>query len=76
MKIYYDSVVDALYIELRPLKEGTAVSKDLNDEITGNFGPDGKIAGLEILDASKILGNNLFNISFEIPQTAVRINNP
>jgi len=76
MKIYYDSVVDALYIELRPLKEGTAVSKDLNDEITGNFGPDGKIAGLEILDASKILGNNLFNISFEIPQPVARLNNP
>jgi uncharacterized protein YuzE len=72
MKIYYDNIADALYIELRPLKEGTAVSKDLNDDITGNFGPDGKIAGLEILDASKILGNNLFNISFEIPQTVNR----
>lgn len=76
MKTYYDSVVDALYIELRLLKEGTAVSKDLNDEITGNFGPDGKITGLEILDASKILGNNLFNISFEIPQAAVKLSNP
>lgn len=69
MKIYYDSKVDALYIELRPLEAGTAISKDLNEDITGNFGPDGKIAGFEILDASKTLGNDLYNISFEIPHS-------
>jgi len=71
MKIHYDKVVDALYIELRPLEKGTAVFKDLNDEITANFGPDGKIAGIEILDASKVLGSNLYNISFELPKKLV-----
>jgi len=71
MKIHYDNKVDALYIELRPLEKGTASSMDLNDEITANFGPDGKIAGIEILDASKILGSNLYNISFELPQKLV-----
>lgn len=72
MKIYYDNKVDALYIELRPLEKGTATAKNLNEDIAGNFGPDGKIAGIEILGASKVLGNNLFNISLEIPRTDSR----
>lgn len=56
MKISYDPQVDAIYIELRALAPGTAENRGLTDEIIANYGPDGKLAGLEILDASQVLG--------------------
>jgi uncharacterized protein YuzE len=58
MKVQYDSRVDALYIELRHLDPGTAEARDLTSEITADYGPDGKLAGIEILDASKLLNQD------------------
>ncbi|WP_055075636.1 DUF2283 domain-containing protein [Pseudanabaena sp. 'Roaring Creek'] len=65
MKIYYDAEIDALYIEFRPLAAGTAENRDLTEDITANYAPDGKIAGLEILDASSVLEADLGKIIFE-----------
>lgn len=59
MKIYYDTEVDALYIEFRPLKPGTAQNRELSEDVIADFGPDGKLAGLEILDASVVLAEEL-----------------
>ena len=56
MKISYDAKVDALYIEIRSLAPGTADNRELTEDVTANYGPDGKLAGLEILNASSILG--------------------
>ena len=53
MKIHYDAEVDALYIEFHPLADGTAEARPLSDDLIANYGPDGKLAGLEILDASQ-----------------------
>lgn len=58
MKISYDAEVDALYIEFRVLAPGTADNRQLTDEVIANYGPDGKLAGLEILDASQVLGRS------------------
>ena len=65
MKIHYDAEVDALYIELLPLAPGTAENRDLTEEIIANYSPDGKLAGLEILDASQVLGEQLQEIIVE-----------
>jgi len=65
MKIYYDAEIDALYIEFRPLVAGTAENCNLTEDITANYAPDGKIAGLEILDASAVLEADLGKIIFE-----------
>jgi uncharacterized protein YuzE len=51
MKIRYDVEADAMYLELRPLEPGTAECRELTHEINADYGPDGKLAGLEILDA-------------------------
>ncbi len=56
MKISYDARVDALYIEFQSLAPGTAENKQHTDEVIANYGPDGKLAGLEIVDASIVLG--------------------
>ncbi|OGL40288.1 MAG: hypothetical protein A3C43_07405 [Candidatus Schekmanbacteria bacterium RIFCSPHIGHO2_02_FULL_38_11] len=57
MKIYYDAEVDALYIEFRELEPGTAENRELNEDMIANYGPDGKIAGLELLNASVVIGD-------------------
>ncbi len=49
MKISYDAEADALYLEFRPVADGTAEARQLSDELIANYGPDGKLAGLEIL---------------------------
>ena len=54
MKISYDPKVDAAYIRL---KEGKyeVITHRLTEEIAINYGPDGSVIGIEILDASKYL---------------------
>ncbi len=52
MKIYYDAEVDVLYFEFRSLEPGTAEARPLSDSVIADYGPDGYLAGLEILDAS------------------------
>lgn len=66
MKIHYDAKVDALYIEFRSLEPGTAECKELAEDIIANYAPDGKIAGVEILEASYILGDEPKKLVFEV----------
>ena len=66
MKIQYDSEVDALYIEFKPLLPGTAENRELNEDVVADYGPDGKLAGLEILNASAVLGEKLQKIVLEV----------
>ena len=66
MKIQYDAEVDALYIEFRDLQPGTAENRELSGDIIANFGPDGKIAGLEVLNASMVIGENLNKVVIEV----------
>lgn len=66
MKIRYDADVDALYIELRPLEPGTSECRELMPDITADYGPDGKLAGLEILDASQVLSEGVGKVVVEL----------
>ncbi|MBI4802791.1 MAG: DUF2283 domain-containing protein [Elusimicrobia bacterium] len=54
MKITYDPKVDAAYIRF---KEGKfeVTTHQLTEDITINYAPDGRIVGIEILDAGKYL---------------------
>ena len=51
MKITYDSKYDVLYLKFKDIKE--VVCKNLTDDITIDMDERGKIAGIEILSASK-----------------------
>lgn len=57
MKFEYDKEVDAAYIYLEyPIKSGQIKNTiELNDNIILDFDNKGKLLGVEILDASKIL---------------------
>ena len=53
MKIYYDREVDALYIKLTNLKPDGVI--EIEEGVNLDITEDGKIVGIEILDASKKL---------------------
>ncbi len=53
MRITYDLEVDALYIRF---KETTVTTKHLGEGIAADYDAEGRLAGIEILDATKRLG--------------------
>jgi len=54
MKITYDPEVDALYIRF---KETTVTTEHLAEGIAADYDAEGRLAGIEILDALKRLGD-------------------
>ena len=54
MKITYDPEVDALYIRFH---ETTVTTKHLAEGIAADYDANGHLAGIEILDAIKRLGD-------------------
>jgi uncharacterized protein YuzE len=54
MRITYDSEIDALYIRFI---EATVSSKHVAEGITVDYDAEGRIAGIEILDAVKRFGS-------------------
>jgi len=56
MKITYDRDVDALYIRF---KETTVTTKHLAEGIAADYDSRGLLAGIEILDAMKRMGDPL-----------------
>ncbi len=54
MRITYDSEIDALYIYFI---ETTVTTKTLAEGIAVDYAADGRIAGIEILDAQKRFGD-------------------
>ena len=64
MRITYDPVVDALYIELRAAKPNDSV--EIEQGVTADLDEAGHIVGLELLDASTRLGaESLASVAIE-----------
>jgi uncharacterized protein YuzE len=53
VKITYDAQVDALYIRFR---EATVTTKHIGEGLAADYDAEGRLAGIEILDAAKRLG--------------------
>ena len=72
MKMLYDKQVDALYIQFKQITDGSAMTTDLNESVSINYDREGKIAGIEILDASKIMDNltelKLFEQNYKVSE--------
>jgi uncharacterized protein YuzE len=65
MTINYDSKNDLLYLRLDQ-KHHQVMNKRVSDEVVLDIGEDGKIIGIEIMDASKhIQLDTLLPIGFE-----------
>ena len=61
MQVTYNSTTDLLYIRMDP-ETHQLTNKKISEEIVLDIGEDGKIVGIEILDASKLL-----NLSSVLP---------
>jgi uncharacterized protein YuzE len=74
MKIEYDAEADAIYIQFREAAPGTVRNRQITDEIIADYGPDGKLVGIEILEASVVLGHDRGALTFEVadPRIASR----
>ncbi|MCC3453745.1 DUF2283 domain-containing protein [Microcoleus sp. PH2017_08_TRC_O_A] len=65
MKISYDSEIDALYIRLVEGKHECRTLQ-LTDEIALNIGENELLVGIEVLDATQVLGSgNVPNVVLE-----------
>lgn len=54
MKIAYDSDVDAMYISFLDQMH-QVITHQLTEEVAINLTPDGRVAGIEILDVSEYI---------------------
>ena len=61
MKLEYDKEVNAAYIYIEyPIKEGEVKKTiELNENIILDFDNTGKLLGVEVLDASKVLNKKV-----------------
>lgn len=58
MKVSYDSKADAMYIYLNPKKKGITRTEEMDSGWIADY--EGKeLVGIEILDASRVLGSKL-----------------
>ena len=73
MKIEYDPEVDALYIQFRPAAPGSVENRKLSEDVTADYGPDGKLVGLEILDASVVLGEDAGRVIVDVARAKTRL---
>ena len=64
MRMRYDPQVDILYIRLREGK--IAESDEITPEIIADYAADGKLMGLEILEASEILGGKQMRVELDV----------
>ncbi len=66
MKIQYDPQADALYIELRD--EEIEESDEVATGIILDYDKDGQAVGIEILDASRILGGREMKVELAVAE--------
>ena len=68
MKIEYDPERDLLYIYFAEPEKKSAETITIKPGVHADFDKDGKLIGIEVIDAKKILGKK---IEFELPQLSV-----
>jgi uncharacterized protein YuzE len=64
MKIDFDSTNDLLYINFQDNTIKSATTEIIKPGVHADFDKDGKLIGIEVLEASKLIGNK---IEFGLP---------
>ena len=68
MKMEFDSVRDLLYLYFAEPSEKAAETKTISPGVHADFNRDGKLIGIEIIDASEVMGRK---IEFGFPEVAL-----
>jgi len=71
VKVEYDSKADAMYIRLR--KARYDISEELAENVIIDLDKNGRIIGIEILDATKNLGKELVNKILSTEKTVIAV---
>ncbi len=66
MKIEYDPDRDLLYLLFSGEHKKSAETKTIKPGVLADFDKDGKLIGIEVIDASEIIDKR---IEFELPKT-------
>jgi len=74
MKITYDLEVDALYLKFLHLEPEKVETRQLTEEMLADYDADGKLAGLEILDAHRVFAQTSGRVIFEIEPAFANVN--
>lgn len=69
MRVEYDSVRDLLYLYFAEPEVKAAETKTISPGVYADFDRDGKLIGIEIIDASEIMSGK---IEFRLPEVALR----
>ncbi len=68
MRITYDPKYDLLYIKIGDAEK--VITKEIDEDITFDLDPDGKLIGIEILSASEHLNlDSLLPVTYEKANT-------
>jgi uncharacterized protein YuzE len=70
MRTAYDQVADLLDIEFVEAAAGSVEARPRTGEIIANYLADGQLAGLEILDASRVRRQQNGRVAVELATTA------
>lgn len=71
MNVLYNDKTDLLYIRMDDRKQGV-VNKRVSEDVVLDIGENGRIIGIEILDASKHVAlEKLFPIKYKVSKVAV-----
>ncbi len=71
MQILYNAMTDLLYFRLDDRKQ-KVINKRVTEDIVLDLGDDGRIVGIEILDASKHLNlERLLPVKYEVTSAVV-----
>lgn len=68
MKIEFDPARDLLYLYFTEPDAKAVETKTISPGVHADFDRDGKLIGIEIIDASEIMGNK---VEFGLPQAAL-----
>ncbi|HBE44834.1 MAG TPA: hypothetical protein DDW17_05110 [Deltaproteobacteria bacterium] len=68
MKIEYDPERDLLYMYFADPEKKSAETVTIKPGVYADFDKDGKLIGIEVIDAKEILGRK---IEFELPQLSI-----
>ena len=72
MRIIYNDRTDLLYIRLDETKQDV-INRRVSEDVVLDIGEDGKVVGIEILDASRHVNlESLLPVKYEVPKSYMR----
>ncbi len=73
MKLEYDPVRDLLYIYFAEAHEKVAKTETVVPGVHADFNVEGKLIGIEVIDASEVIGRKIEFTLPEVPRPEMKV---